>query len=109
VYPGTNTRDTFGKVRDPFYEPLDAVSLPDVKCSTEGCDGTVEAWPGTSAGYFTGHREYYSTFSVICVKCGRQGFTAFYQGEEYRETALQEGLRQFMERDSRPKLVITPT
>lgn len=86
-----------------------AIPYPGVQCPTPGCDGAVEAWPGTSAGYFTGRREYYSIFHVICSKCGRMGFPSFYQGEQHRETALQEGLRQFMERDSRPKLVITPT
>lgn len=83
-----------------------AIPYPGVPCPTPDCVGEVEAWPGTSSGYFTGQREYYATFHVVCSKCGREGFPAFYQGEAYREFALKEGLRQFMERDSRPKLEI---
>jgi hypothetical protein len=101
-----STLTTTGGVGD-YTLTVEAVPYPGVQCPAPGCDGEVEAWPGTSAGYFTGQREYYSTFHVVCSKCGRQGFPSFYQGEEHRETALKEGLRQFMERDSRPKIWIT--
>ena len=85
---------------------VEAVAIPGAACPTEGCGGEVEAWPGCSAGYFTGQREYYSTFHVVCAKCGRKGFPAFYQGDAYRDEALEDAVRQFLDRDSRPHLVL---
>jgi hypothetical protein len=96
-----------GEVLSSTTTTVEAIPYPGVACPTDACTGEVEAWPGASSGWFTGRREYYSTFHVVCSKCGRQGFPAFYQGEEHRDFALKEGLRQFLERDSRPRIVIT--
>lgn len=76
--------------------------LPDLLCPS--CGGGVEASVGTSAGYFTGHREYYATLTVRCRGCGRSGGAAFYRGEAYLEPALEDAVQQFLLRDSRPRL-----
>jgi hypothetical protein len=97
-----------GKVLSSTVTTIEAVAIAGAACPTPGCDGAVEAWPGISSGYFTGQREYYSTFHVVCSRCKREGFPAFYRGEEHREFALKEGLRQFMLRDNRLHLCIAP-
>lgn len=69
------------------------------------CGGAVFGFRGSSAGYFTGVREYYATYRAICSICQREGFPAYYQGDKL-EWAKTEAIRQFLDRDSRPTLTV---
>jgi hypothetical protein len=76
--------------------------LPEVLCPV--CQLPVAAWPGNSSGWFTGTREYYSTITVACEKCGRYGFPSYYQLPEQKAAATQEAIKHFLEHDNRPKI-----
>lgn len=66
------------------------------------CGAEVDAWPGNSMMWFTGRREHYACWHVICPNCKREGFPGYYQGDENSAAALREAVRQFLMMDSRP-------
>lgn len=84
-----------------------ATPLPEVKCPS--CGEAAEAWPGSSTLWVGGCRGYFSTWTVACPKCKREGFPSFYQGEENSKIALTHAVQPFLDRDSRPTLEYVKT
>jgi len=84
----------------------DFLELPEVMCPD--CGTTVEAHTGASSGWFTGRREYYSTYVVTCPKCRRAGHPAFYQLPEQDEQSLESAVESFLnEKRQTPKISLT--
>lgn len=68
------------------------------------CGAEVDAWPGNTMAWFTGRREHYAAWHVVCPQCKREGLPGHYQGKEYSEAGLKEAVRQFLAMASRPTL-----
>lgn len=86
----------------------DFLELPEVMCPD--CGAAVEARSGASSGWFTGSREYYSTYVVTCPKCRRAGFPQFYQLPEQAEQSLGNAVTSFLTTPSyRVKISLTST
>lgn len=78
----------------------DFLELPEVMCPD--CGAAVEAHSGTSSGWFTGVREYYSTYVVTCPKCHRAGFPQLYQLPEQAEQSLESAVKSFLTQPVQP-------